>query len=203
MMIFTAPDVASVAESLSRWELGEYISAGFVVVACAGELVADFGRNCLTRAHRNRVERLSTILLVVALLASLICLERANVLSDILIGSIRDKAVEADRKANTALTDSGTALMKAGDATTKAGEAETKVTGVVKQTDALTSRMERASRQLGRLEKDTTAQGPRAKLLVKAAQELARKLAPFAGQRVGLFVCGQQGLADQETIDTW
>jgi hypothetical protein len=47
------------------------------------------------------------------------------------------------------------------------------------------------------------AQGARAKLLNKIAQELARKLTPFAGQRVGLFVCGVQGTPDQETIDTW
>lgn len=51
--------------------------------------------------------------------------------------------------------------------------------------------------------KQAAGQGPRAKLLVKAAPELARKLAPFAGQRVGLFVCGRQGTPDQETLDTW
>jgi hypothetical protein len=47
------------------------------------------------------------------------------------------------------------------------------------------------------------AQGPRAKLLAKVASELAGKLASFAGERVGLFVCGRQGTPDQETLDTW
>ena len=37
-MIFASPDFAS---SLHRWELAEYISEGFVILACAGELIAD------------------------------------------------------------------------------------------------------------------------------------------------------------------
>lgn len=47
------------------------------------------------------------------------------------------------------------------------------------------------------------SQGPRAKLIAASAQEMVRQLAPFAGQRVSLFVCGQQGVAEQETLDTW
>jgi hypothetical protein len=69
--------------------------------------------------------------------------------------------------------------------------------------DTLKLRMQGASRELGQLEKNIADQGPRAKLLVKAAAELARELAPFAGQQVGLFVCGRQGTPDQETLDTW
>ena len=83
-MILTASDVSS----LAGWERAEYISEAFVIVACAGELVADLGRKCLTRAHRDRVERLSTILLVAALSASLICLVRTNELSGNVIGSL-------------------------------------------------------------------------------------------------------------------
>jgi len=44
---------------------------------------------------------------------------------------------------------------------------------------------------------------PRAKLLAEAAPKLTRELAPFVGQRVGLYVCGQQGVTEQETLDTW
>jgi hypothetical protein len=53
------------------------------------------------------------------------------------------------------------------------------------------------------LEREVQKQGPRAKLLVSAAPGLVKQLEPFAGQRVGLFVCGEQGAADQETIDSW
>jgi hypothetical protein len=119
MMMFAASDVSS----LTGWEWGEYISEAFVIVACAGELVAGLGRKCLTRAHRDRLERLSTILLVAALSASLICLVRTNELSGSVIGSLGDKAEEADRKAKTAIADSATALSQAKDALTKAGEA--------------------------------------------------------------------------------
>jgi len=90
-MMFMASDVSS----LAGWERGEYISEAFVIVACAGELVADLGRKCLTRVHRHHIGRLSTILLVAALLASLICLVRTNELSGNVIGSLGDKAEEA------------------------------------------------------------------------------------------------------------
>jgi hypothetical protein len=119
-MILTASDVSS----LAGWERAEYISEAFVIVACAGELVADLGRKCLTRAHRDRVERLSTILLVAALSASLICLVRTNELSGNVIGSLGDKAENADKKAENALTDSGTANTVASDAIGKSKVAD-------------------------------------------------------------------------------
>ena len=96
-----------------------------------------------------------------------------------------------------------TAATAAARAKASADEAKQKADAVSKQADALTLRMEEASRQLGQLEKGIATQGPRSKLLAKAAPELARKLTPFAGQRVGLFVCGQQGAVDQETLDAW
>ena len=111
-MTLTASDVTSLSESLSRWEIGEYICAAFVTIACAGEYVADF-TNWFTGGIRERKERLakrSTLLLIVALSLELICLVRTNILSGMLIGSLSEKAEEADRKAKTALTDSATAL---------------------------------------------------------------------------------------------
>jgi hypothetical protein len=188
-MIFTPSDVSSLSQSLHHWEIAEYIFEGLVIIACAGELVAELGRKCLTRARRDRIGLLSTILLVAALSMELICLVKTNELSGRVIGSLSDKAEAADSKAQSAVD--------------KSSLAEKKADGEAKQADALTLRMESATGQLNQLEKNLAGQGPRAKLLVKAAPELAPKLSPFAGQRVGLFVCGQQGLADQETIDTW
>jgi hypothetical protein len=123
-MIFTAAGASSLADSLSRWEWGEYVSEAFVIIACAGELVADLGRECVTRAHRDRILRLSTILLVAALSASLICLVRTNELSGNVIGSLGEKANLADTKAKMAIADSSTALSQAKDALTEAGKAE-------------------------------------------------------------------------------
>jgi hypothetical protein len=60
-----------------------------------------------------------------------------------------------------------------------------------------------ARREADAVARLAAAQGPRAKLLNNVARELAGKLAPFAGQRVGLFVCGRQGTQDQEMLDTW
>lgn len=80
---------------------------------------------------------------------------------------------------------------------------KTKLNFANRESEALQKRLDSTSAELSVLEKDVHAQGPRARLLIGVAPELAKKLAPFAGQRVELFVCGQQGLVDQETLDTW
>jgi hypothetical protein len=123
-MIFTASDVSSVSQSLQRWDWAEYISEAFVILACAGELVADLGENWLGEKRKKHLERRSTILLVAALSVSLICLVRTNELSGNVIGSLGDKADEADTKAKKSIEDSSTALSQAKDALTKSGEAE-------------------------------------------------------------------------------
>ncbi len=125
-MILTAPDVHSLSRSLSRWEWGEYISEVFVIIACAGELVADLAAAWLTEERKKHLQRRSTILLVAALSISLICLDRTNELSGSVIGSLGQKAEDADKKAAQALTDSGTAQHKADEANTVASDALTK-----------------------------------------------------------------------------
>ena len=122
-MIFTASDVSSVSQSLHHWEIAEYVFEGVVIVACAGELVADLGRKCLRKIHRDRIERCSTFLLVAALSLELTCLVKTNELSGNAIGSLGEKAEEADGKAKTAIADSSAALSQAKDALTKAGKA--------------------------------------------------------------------------------
>jgi hypothetical protein len=101
-------------------------------------------------------------------------------------GLLRGKSAEL-RSKNAELRSKSDQLLalvtqQAGDAATSAGIAR-------KEADTATE--------------EAAALGPRAKLLVKIAPELARQLVIFAGQRVGLFVCGRQGTPDQETIDTW
>jgi len=95
------------------------------------------------------------------------------------------------------------ATLEAGDAKASAASAEASEKALEKQADALKTRMEDASRQLGQLERDIMAQGPRWRLLKKAAPELTKNLASFTGQRVRLFVCGRFGSQDGETLSTW
>ena len=94
-MISTSPDLASL---LHRWEIAEYVSEGFVILGCLGELVADLGSNWLGETRQKRLERWSTILLVAALTVSLKCLVRTNELSGGVIGSLGTMAEEADGK---------------------------------------------------------------------------------------------------------
>ncbi|MGB9408963.1 MAG: hypothetical protein WCA89_15620 [Terracidiphilus sp.] len=119
-MIFASSDVASV---LHRWEVAEYVSEGFVIVGCAGELVADFFTKLPERIRRH-IGSWSTIVLILALSVGLKCLIKTNELSGSVIGSLGDKAAEADRKAEKAISDSSTAFSQATDALTRARKAE-------------------------------------------------------------------------------
>jgi hypothetical protein len=122
-MIFTVFD-AWLSQSLHRWEVAEYASEAFVILACIGELVADFGEQWLGEERKKHVERRSTILLVAALSVALICLAKTNHLSGNAIGSLGEEAEEADKKAKIAVTDSSNALSQAKDAITKAAASE-------------------------------------------------------------------------------
>jgi len=68
-MSLTASVVASLSRSLTGWERAEYVCAGFVALACAGEYIADFTR-WFTGGAKEKKEKLakgSTLLLIVAL----------------------------------------------------------------------------------------------------------------------------------------
>jgi hypothetical protein len=124
-MIFTAQAVTSISKALSMWEYGEYISCALVAVACAGEYIADF-TNWVTggiRESKERLAKLSTLLLIFALALELLCLVRANTLSSALIGSLDQKAGEANEKAKAAIGSSAIALAQSGAAEQSSGKA--------------------------------------------------------------------------------
>lgn len=83
------------------------------------------------------------------------------------------------------------------------GSLQGKADAVNKEADVLTMRLDIASAQMSALEIEIAAQGPRAKLLAKAAPALVESLAAFPDQRVRLFICGQFGSPDGETFGTW
>jgi hypothetical protein len=129
-MIFIASDVDSLSKTLSRWEIAEYVSECVVIVGCLGELIADVYKGLPEQARR-RLERWSTIILILGLTSGLKCLVTTNELSGHVIGSLGDEAASADDKAKQAFTDADKALAdsrrslsQAEDALTKTEEAE-------------------------------------------------------------------------------
>ena len=171
-MIFASSDVASV---LHRWEVAEYVSEGFVIVGCAGELVADFFTRLPEKA-RKHIGSWSTIVLILALSVGLKCLIKTNELSGSVIGSLGEKAGQADTKAQTALVDSTHALAKAGEAETKSGNAIDKSDKADKSAlNAL--RLARGARQeadsFEKDIKDTKRDAAESKTLLAEAQQLA------------------------------
>lgn len=125
-MTLTPSDVASLTASLSRWELGEYVCAGLVTIACVGEYTATF-KNWFTggvKEQKERLEKLSTLLLIVGLAIELVCLVRTNQISGKVIGSLNYLAEEASAKSQKALTDADVAIGKARIAVEESGNAK-------------------------------------------------------------------------------
>jgi len=126
VMSLTPSDVDSLSKRLFYWELAEYFFAALVTFACLGEFAADFTK-LFTEGVKERKERLakgSTLLLISALALELVCLVKTNSLSGQLVGSLSEKAGEADNRARTALTNSATALAQANSAEASSGKAE-------------------------------------------------------------------------------
>jgi hypothetical protein len=133
-MIFTAEDAASLSKSLSRWEGAEYFFTFLVAIACAGEYVADFTNWFTGGAEelKRRLAKASTLLLIVALSLELTCLVRTNSLSGLLIGSLSDKAENAEKDAKQAIGDSAIAETQSGQAVIDAGKATDASTAAVR-----------------------------------------------------------------------
>lgn len=148
-MILTTIDVSSLSRSLTRWEWTEYISEGLVVLACLGELVSDVGQKWLGEHHKTHLERWSTVVLIVALAVSLTALVRTNELSGFVIGSLGDRAEEADRKAKTAIDDARQAQTLAQYASDTAGPAKTSADAAALKVAAVSNRADQIDAQLG------------------------------------------------------
>jgi hypothetical protein len=146
-MIFAANDASSLAASLERWEYVEYAACALVAIGCAGEYVAEFTNWCTSgiKESKDRLAKRSTLLLIASLALELVCLVKTSSLSGRLIGSLSDKATNANTKADSALGNSSIAesrseatsivASKALDKSNEAAEAAAKVKDKVEAVD--------------------------------------------------------------------
>ncbi|PYV78349.1 MAG: hypothetical protein DMG93_22520 [Acidobacteria bacterium] len=181
-MSLNASDVTSLSKALSCWEYAEYIFATLVAVACAGEYVAEF-TNWFTGGVKERKDRLakrSTLLLVAALAFELVCLVRTNSLSEQLIGSLSDKAENADQKAQSAIDKSGIAESNATAAIGKGNEALDKVGAAKQAADRAKDEADILLRRAEELRKQVVALSPR-NLTVEQQGQIAQSLKRVGG----------------------
>jgi len=101
------------------------------------------------------------------------------------------KLAEVTEEAGGAKMSAEGAARAASRADTAAGNAQQTVGKVAKQAGALTARMETASRNLGVLEQDIRAQGPRWRLLEDGKEDFIGALKPFERQLVLVMYCGR------------
>jgi hypothetical protein len=132
-MTLTASEVSSLADTLTKWEYAEYVFTALVVVACLGEYLADFTRvwargglwACLgpMEDRKDRLAKLSTLVLIAALALELVCLVRTNHLSGLVIGSLDERSNEAMVRSVKALDDSTSAVTQSGIAQSTSAKA--------------------------------------------------------------------------------
>jgi len=113
-MILVPSDVSSLSQSLGHWETAEYVFEAFVILGCAGEVIADLAP--LPERGKKKLERISTMVLVVALSLGLFALMKTNELSGSVIGGLGKEAEEADAKAKKALADAAAATKQSTEA---------------------------------------------------------------------------------------
>ena len=115
-MILTAASVSDLSNALTWWERGEYFFSFVVAVACFGEYVADFmpkwyktGDAKCDEKRKESLSKLSTLVLIAALVFELVCVVRSNALAGQVIGSINDLATSAAGQSKVALDNAGKA----------------------------------------------------------------------------------------------
>jgi hypothetical protein len=144
-MILTASDVSELSNALSWWERGEYFFSFVVAAACFGEYVADFkpqwyrtGNADAERDEKRKesISKLSTLVLIAALVFELLCVARSNTLAGQVIGSINDLATNATGQATTALDKAKRANDLAQSASDTAEPAKTTADAAKSEADA-------------------------------------------------------------------
>src|SRR5665213_942574 len=125
-MSLTASEVARLTSTIGGWENAEYGFTALVAISCFGEYIADFTewwkRGKAWRwfgdiEHRkDNLAKFSTLVLIAALAAELLCVVRTNQLSGKLVGSLGDRSEEAFTKSGDALKNSDTAISQAASA---------------------------------------------------------------------------------------
>ncbi len=212
-MTLTASEVASLSTSLRCWESAEYLFAGLVTLACAGEYIANFS-NWLTRGideKKKRLEKRSTLLLVVSLLLELICMMKTNQISGRIIGSLAENAEQARERSERAIINAdsaigkaqraneesenaesfaGNAMVLASKARVQAVDAEKRSRGVEKQAGNLKKQADGLASALGEQLKETTeitqSLSPRIIRYQMGPGDFStfQELKPFAGTKV-------------------
>ena len=205
-MMFTSSDASSLVRELWWWEHAEYVFGALVAAACAGEYIADFNKRPWVKAHKDRIAKISTLVLVAALVFELICITRANGKSDEVIGKLRDEAEAADKLAQSAVQNSNAALGTSATALTKSANAITDSSTALSQAKDALNKTGLAEAQLTVLQEQIIEMGPRKQLLSGPRGEaIVNALKQFHGQRVAI-ADGRSGWiypsTDQEVLDT-
>jgi hypothetical protein len=185
-------DIPSLDAILTRWEFGEYASAAIVIAGVVGEFLADFTNICGVRefrGRRDRVGKISTLILLAGLALELVCIVRANILSSriiALLGQQTAQAVATARGFESRIADSEAQVASANassrDAVVKVAEAEARAEEARSMAEA--ERLERIRLQ--------AIVAPRS-LSLDQQQQIATAVRRFAGHRVLVSSYGLDG----------
>lgn len=170
-MTLTASEVASLTATMGLWELAEYVSAGLVTLGCIGEFVAEFTKWFTggIEETKERLAKYSTLLLIFALSAELVCLVRTNQLSGMVIASLNEKAEDANARARSFEA-------KAQESNQKAEEAKTLAKGFESRLADANARVKRAEAQIASAKartEEAVAKIATAEARIKEAEEKA------------------------------
>lgn len=173
--------IVSPESSLAFWEIVEYIAEAVVIIGAAGEGLGEFtnllgAKECSER--KDRILRISTIVLIIGLAVELGGLIRTNDLS----GQIVARAVLS---AGTARGSAGAAVADAGRAKVIASDAETLAHGARKEADSFEKDIVSAKSQAAEAESHLADALQRA---ANAAAELDRLKSPRTLTNVGRLI---------------
>ena len=170
----------SFVSSVGFWEFLEYSFEILVIFGCAGEAIGEFTNVWNIRNEPRRKDRLlkiSTIVLLIGLAGALISTARTNVIAGETIEELDNKAKDAIADSKTAMGDAVEAKRESGDALQSASDAATAATGAKVKTDSFEEEISKAEGDATKAEQHLAEALRKAETAEREAEEIITKFA--------------------------
>src|SRR5438309_1147337 len=156
-------EIAELESLLNFWDWFSYLALALVFIGVVGESIADLTNLIKSPRWKSKTEKISALLLITGLAGELVSSSKLSELNGRIVAILNKQAAEAQKAAGEANERAGSAEQRAAEANEKAEQ-----------------------EKLARVKIEQKV-APR-RLTKEQQERIARKLKPFAGQRINVLI---------------
>jgi hypothetical protein len=190
------------SSSLLFWEISGFFCTVVVIAGCVGEYIAEFTDILRGQIAKQKLARLSLIILTAGIAGELLTGIQSSIISGSVIANLGTSVRDARQSADGALADLQAANKRMSEIGQKTRDAAVSAREANDAERELEARATQLGNQLDASEKRLAWLSPRDTLIIERQKEFKKFLSQFKGQKVSVTVCGGQFLprGDQELM---